>query len=124
MDNMAQNSLIAGAALIVVGVFVTVVSDSGSVTALIPAFIGVIFVLLGVIGRAKPELNRHAMHVAAAVALVAVLASAGSAIGRGSTGWALFAQLATIVVVAVFLALAIRSFRAARLAREADAAAA
>lgn len=121
---MAQNSLIAGAALIVVGVFVTVVSDSGSVTALIPAFIGVIFVLLGVIGRAKAELNRHAMHVAAAVALVAVLASAGSAIGRGSTGWALFAQLATIVVGAVFLALAIRSFRAARLAREADAAAA
>ena len=118
---MARNSLIAGAALVVIGLFVTVVSDSGSVTALIPAFIGAIFVLLGAIARAKPDLNRHAMHVAAALALLAVLGSAGSAIGRGSTGWALFAQLATIVVAAVFLAMSIQSFRAARLAREAEA---
>lgn len=121
---MARNSLIAGAALVVIGLFVTVVSDSGSVTALIPAFIGAVFVLLGAIARAKPDLGRHAMHAAAALALLAVLGSAGSAIGRGSTGWALFAQLATIVVAAVFLAMSIRSFRAARLAREAEAGAA
>lgn len=117
---MAQKSMIAGATLIVVGVFVSVVSDSGSVTALIPAFIGVVFVVLGAVGRAKPDLNRHLMHAAAALALLAILGSAGSAIGRGSTGWALFAQLATIVVAGVFLVLAIQSFRAARLAREAE----
>lgn len=110
--------MIAGAILIVVGVFVTLVSDSGSVTALIPAFIGVVFVALGALGRFKPELNHHVMHAAAALALLAILGSLGSAIGRGSTGWALFAQLTTVVVAGVFLALSIRSFRAARLARE------
>jgi hypothetical protein len=116
---MAQKSIIAGAALIVVGVFVSVVSDSGSVTALIPAFIGVVFVVFGAVGRVKPDLNHHLMHAAAALALLAILGSAGSAIGRESTGWALFAQLATILVAGAFLVLAIQSFRAARIAREA-----
>jgi len=114
---MARNSMIAGATLIVVGVFMSFVSDSGSVTVLIPAFIGVVFVALGAVGQAKPDLNRHLMHAAAALAVLAILGSAGSAIGRGSTGWALVAQLSTIVVAGVFLVLAIRSFRAARLAR-------
>jgi len=116
--------MIAGATLIVIGLFVSVVSDSGSVTALIPAFIGVVFVVLGAVGRSKPDLNHHTMHAAAALAVLAILGSAGSAIGRGSTGWALFAQLATIVVAGIFLALAIQSFRAARRARESEAQAA
>jgi len=120
---MAQKSLAAGATLIAVGIFVTIVSDSGSVTSLIPAFIGVIFVVLGAVGRAKPDLSHHTMHAAAAVALLALLGSLGSAIGRGSTGWALFAQVATIVVAGAFLALAVMSFRAARIARESQASA-
>lgn len=121
---MAYKSIIAGAVLIVVGVFGNIVSDTGSITTLIPAFIGVIFVVLGAAGRAKPDLNHHLMHAAATLALVVLLSSAGSAIGRGSTGLALFTQLATIVVTGTFLVLAIQSFRAARVAREAEAASA
>ena len=103
---MAYKSIIAGAALIVVGVFGNIVSDTGSITTLIPAFIGVIFVALG------------------ALALLALISSAGSAIGRSSTGLALFTQLATVIVMGAFLVLAIQSFRAARIAREAEAASA
>jgi len=114
---MARNSMIAGALLILVGVLVSFASDSGSVTVLIPAFIGVVFVALGAVGWAKPDLNRHLMHAAAALAVLVILGGAGSAIGRGSSGWALGAQLSTIVVAGAFLVLAIRSFRAARLAR-------
>jgi len=121
---MAYKSIIAGAVLIVVGMFGNIVSDTGSITTLIPAFVGVIFVVLGAVGRAKPDLNHHVMHAAATLALVALLSSAGSAIGRGSTGLALFTQLATIVVTGAFLVLAIQSFRAARVAREAEAASA
>ena len=121
---MAYKSIIAGAALIVVGVFGNIVSDTGSITTLIPAFIGVIFVALGVAGRAKPNLNHHLMHAAAALALLALISSAGSAIGRSSTGLALFTQLATVIVMGAFLVLAIQSFRAARIAREAEAASA
>jgi len=118
---MANNSIYSGGLLIVVGVFITIVSDSGSATSLIPAFIGAVFVVIGLVARAKPDWNKHLMHAAAAIALLGVVGSLGSAIGRSSTGWALVAQITTIVVLGVFLVLAIQSFRAARLAREAEA---
>lgn len=119
---MAAKAMVTGGVLIALGVIVTILSDSGSVTSLIPSFIGAVFVVLGAVGLARPALNHHVMHGAAALALLAVVASLGSLIGRGSTGWALFSQLATVAVVGVFLYLAVQSFRAARKAREAAAA--
>ena len=116
---MANKALMTGGLLIVLGIVVTIASDSGSVTSLIPAFVGVVFILIGLVARAKPELNHHVMHAAAAVSLIAILGSLGSLFGRGSSGWALFAQLATIVIVGVFLQQAVQSFIAARKAREA-----
>ena len=96
---------------------VTIVSDSSSATSLIPAFIGVVFMGLGVGGNLKPDLNHHFMHGAAALSLIAILGSLGSLIGRGSTGWALFSQLMTTIICS-FLITAIQSFKAARIARE------
>jgi hypothetical protein len=115
---VANKTILLGASLIVLGVIVTIASDSGSATSLIPAFVGIVFLALGLVARAKPDLNHHLMHGAAAVALIAVLGSLGSAIGRGAEGWALFAQIGTIVLCGGFLVLAILSFRQARLARE------
>ena len=111
---MARNAILAGATLVVIGIVVTIASDSESVTSLIPAF--------GLLARAKPDLNHHVMHAAAGLALLGVLGSLGSAVGRGSEGWALVAQLATVVILGGFLYRAVQSFRAARLAREAGAA--
>jgi hypothetical protein len=116
---VATKTISLGAALIVLGVIVTIASSSGSATSLIPAFIGIVFVALGLAARAKPDLNHHLMHASAALALVAVLGSLGSAIGRGAEGWALFAQIATIVLCAAYLFVAVQSFREARLARNA-----
>jgi hypothetical protein len=116
---MALKSIVAGFVLVVVGVIGTIASDSESVTSLIPAFIGAVLAVLGLVARAKPDLNHHLMHAAAALALLALLGSLGSAIGRGSSGWALAAQVATIVVCGVFVYFAVQSFRAARLARSA-----
>lgn len=112
--SMAATTIALGAALVVLGVVITLVSDSGSATSLIPAFVGIVFLALGVLARARPDLNRHLMHAAAALALLAVLGSLGSAIGRGSTGWALTAQVGTIVLCGAFVYLAVQSFRAAR----------
>jgi CO dehydrogenase/acetyl-CoA synthase epsilon subunit len=115
---VALKTISLGAALIVLGVIVTIASSSGSATSLIPAFVGIVFVVLGLVARAKPDLNHHLMHGSAALALIAVLGSLGSAIGRGAEGWALFAQVGTIVLCAAYLVLAVQSFRQARLARE------
>lgn len=116
---MAIKTIALGAALVVLGVLVTVASGSGSATSLIPAFIGVVFLALGLLARAKPALNHHLMHASAALALLAIVGSLGSAIGRGAEGWALFAQIATIVLCVAYVALAVQSFRQARLDRTA-----
>ncbi len=115
--DVATKTISLGAALIVLGVIVTIASSSGSATSLIPAFIGVVFVALGFVARAKPDLGHHLMHASAALALLAVVGSLGSAIGRGAEGWALFAQIGTIVLCAGYLVIAVQSFRQARLAR-------
>tara|TARA_A200000159_G_C7064707_1_gene231817 strand:- start:31 stop:387 length:357 start_codon:yes stop_codon:yes gene_type:complete len=115
---MSKKSVIVGSILILLGVIVTIISDSGSATSLIPAFIGVVFVVLGLGGNLKPELNHHFMHGAAALSLIAILGSLGSLIGRGSTGWALFSQLATTIICLLFMIAAIQSFKAARIARQ------
>jgi hypothetical protein len=114
---MARVSIITGLALIALGILVTVASDSESVTSLIPAFIGVLYVVLGLAGTAKPSVNHHLMHAAAALSVLAILGSAGSLIGRGAAGWALLAQVGTVLIAGFFLALAVRSFRAARRGR-------
>lgn len=117
---MAAKTISLGLTLIVVGIVITLLSDSGSVTSLIPSFIGAVFFVLGMIANFKSDLSHHMMHGAAALALLAILGSLGSAIGRGSTGWALVAQIITVVLCAGFLVLAIGSFRDARRLREAQ----
>ncbi len=115
---MAQRTIGLGIALVLLGIIVTVLSSSGSVTSLIPTFIGAIFVGIGLVASQMPERNRDMMHIAAAVALLAILGSLGSLIGRGSGGWALFSQLVTVVLCGGFLFLAIQSFKEARAARD------
>lgn len=114
---MIQKSLFAGAILVVIGIVVSLLSDSGSVTSLITAFLGVIFVAIGLVGRSRSDLNKHLRHVAAAEALRAIVGSPGSAVGRSGRGWALFAQLATVVVAGAFLFIAVQSFRSVCVAR-------
>ena len=108
---MTKQTSICGAILIALGVIVTIVSDSGSVTSLIPAFLGIILLVLGLAASAKPSMSHHLMHLMAVVALLALLGSLGSLIGRGSTGWALFSQLVTIAVTGFLLVNAIQAFR-------------
>ncbi|MCS5675635.1 MAG: hypothetical protein NZ605_11585 [Acidimicrobiales bacterium] len=108
---MPKKAATSGGVLIALGVIVTIVSDSQSVTSLIPAFIGAVFLILGLLARAKPDLNHHLMHALAAIALLAVLGSLGSLISRSSTGWALFAQLATTVIAGFLLQQSVMAFK-------------
>lgn len=108
---LANQTSACGGLLIALGVIVTIASDSGSATSLIPAFIGAILLILGLLARSKPELSHHLMHAMAVVVLLAIIGSLGSLIGRGSTGWALFSQLATIAIAGFLLVNAIQAFK-------------
>ncbi len=92
-------------------------------TALIPAILGVVLLILGLLGN-KENLRMHVMHAALLVGLLAFLGTARSlgklpaAIdGTAERPGAVYAQAATAVLALVYLALGVRSFIAARRAR-------
>ena len=95
-------------------------NDKASVTALIPAFIGIVLALLGVISGLKENLRKHLMHGAVVVALLGFIATAGrlgSRIGELTLSAAVISQALTALVCLLFMILAIRSFAVARRAR-------
>lgn len=92
-------------------------------TALIPAVIGAVLLVLGLLGG-KENLRKHVMHAALLVGLLALLGTASSLAklpaaidGTAERPGAVFAQAATAVLSLVYLAFGIRSFIAARRAR-------
>ena len=114
-----------GVVLIALGVAGYFLTGRQSPTALIPAFAGVVFLILGVVAR-NPGARRHAMHAAAALALVGALGTVsglvkfvrmlgGAAVERPA---AVRSQAIMCVLCLVFVVLCVRSFIAARRARQ------
>jgi hypothetical protein len=115
-----------GGLLILLGVAGYFLTGRQSLTAMIPAIPGALFVLLGVVAR-NPGARKHAMHVAAALALVAGLAMipglikfvrmlGGAEMERPA---AVRSQAILCVLCLAFVALCVRSFVAARRSRTA-----
>ena len=127
---MPKITIAFGALLIVLGLvayFGMQEAGNRSVTALIPAFIGLPLLALGFVAEAKPASRKHTMHAAAALGLLGFLGSApglikaiqwmgGTVPGRPA---AVRVQAIMAVVCAAFVILCVRSFVAARRARQA-----
>jgi uncharacterized membrane protein HdeD (DUF308 family) len=115
---------LVGALLIVIGVGAWLLSDAASVTALIPAMLGVLLLVLGLLAG-RPAMHSHAMHGAMVVALVGVLGTLMQVVelpalltgGDVERPLAVVVSSLTLVLCAVLLVLGIRSFVAARRAR-------
>ena len=130
--NMPVVSIVMGLLLALVGVAGEVhhlITSEGEAkiapTALIPLFVGVIFIVLGAMSLAKPNLRKHLMHALATLALLGALAAGGrlamtwskpgvSPVARGS-------QAAMTLLCAATVGLCVKSFIDARRAREAAA---
>ena len=121
---MAQTTRFFGLALIALGIVGYVATDAVSITALIPAFFGVVLVILGWLARNERH-RKHAMHVAAIVGLLGLLGAV-----RGLSG--LFAMLSggevqrpaaavsqsiMAILMGIFVGLCVRSFIEARRTR-------
>lgn len=94
-------------------------------TALIPAVIGMVLLVLGLLAG-KENLRMHVMHAALLIGLLAFLGTArglaklpAAFAGTAERPAAVYAQAATAVLSLVYLALGVRSFIAARRARSA-----
>jgi hypothetical protein len=118
---MPSTTRMVGLVLMIVGIASYWLTGRTSITALIPAFLGVVFVLLAYIAR-NESARKHAMHVAVAIGLLGVLGTLGRAIPAIVAGQigrpAVIAQVVTGLLLAYYVFLGVQSFRAARRARQ------
>lgn len=122
---MTGISIVSGILLVVigsVGYIYGMNSGTASVTALIPAFFGIVLIACGAIGTVAEGVRKHLMHLAIVVALLGFILTAGRLVMKAATGGleaspAVMSQGAMAAVCLLFVVLAIRSFAAARSAR-------
>jgi hypothetical protein len=120
-------TIAVGALLSLLGILGYVLSESHSLTALIPLGFGSLIEACGALAL-RPELKKHAMHGASALALLGVLGSAPGFVSflRLITGADVARPLAAkvnavmFVICLLFLGACIQSFREARARRNAD----
>ncbi|MBK9527053.1 MAG: hypothetical protein IPO41_01720 [Acidobacteria bacterium] len=122
---MSGISIVSGILLVVIGIAGYIYgmnAGNASVTALIPAFFGIVLIACGAIGTVAEGMRKHLMHLAVVVALLGFILTAGRLVMKAATGGleaspAVMSQGAMAAVCLFFVVLAIRSFAAARSAR-------
>jgi hypothetical protein len=117
---MPSTAIGCGLALILVGIAGYVwgiINGNASITALIPAFFGLVIALLGAFARSNEALRKHLMHGALLVALIGLVIPAFRLISMGSKlslTPAVISQAAMALLCLIFLVLGIQSFVNAR----------
>jgi len=117
---MPSVSVWIGRILIIIGIIgyaYGFFDGKASITALFPAFFGIVMMVLGHLGTAKESISKHLMHAAVLVALLGFILPAGrllSTIGSLKFNAAFLSQLSMAVVCLIFVVMAVRSFINAR----------
>jgi hypothetical protein len=118
--NMLSVTRAVGFLLILLGIVGYVGTGGASLTALIPAFVGAVFLVLALVAR-SPEARKHVMHAAVAIALLAVIGGLPrivTAVNAGDISRpAVMAQIAMATILAIYVLLGVKSFIDARRAR-------
>jgi len=74
--NMGKITIVFAVILILIGLIGYLGSGMASITALIPAFFGVVFLVLGVMSLFE-NMRKNAMHVASVLALIGIIFTIG-----------------------------------------------
>jgi uncharacterized membrane protein len=114
---MVNNAIRFGLSLVLVGLYGYFGYDTRSLTALIPAVVGIALIVAGLAARAE-ENRKNAMHAAAVVALLGAIAAWGRLATTGLDGDGVWMLLLMGVICTVFVGLCVKSFIAAKDARE------
>jgi hypothetical protein len=114
---MAKIAIAIGGLLIALGVVCFIQTGATHYTALIPAVVGVLLELTGVLTLMLPNARMHTMHAAATVGLLGFIAAIGGLIARRPVGIALVEMLLLLGLSGLFVVLCVFSFIAARRAR-------
>ncbi|MFM8982412.1 MAG: hypothetical protein ACKOLA_05800 [Spartobacteria bacterium] len=123
---MPTLAIVFGLILEAMGIGSYLLSETKSVTALIPAFFGTLILLSGIIGAMFHNARMHVMHLAALVGLIGTLGGLGMGLpkvsallaGTAERPTAVIMQIAMGVVCLVFLGLCVKSFVDARILKK------
>ncbi|NBW70673.1 MAG: hypothetical protein EBR32_04585 [Bacteroidetes bacterium] len=121
---MQNLTLSLGILLVILGGASYLGTGQESITALIPSFFGILFILFGILSK-QEKLRKHMIHAAAGLALLGILGTAraipgfidvisGTPVERPL---AIYAQTAMLVMCAGYLIRAVQSFIDARKAK-------
>lgn len=120
---MPSTTIALGVVLIVLGLTGYFLTGAASVTALIPAFFGIVIALLGLVAREERR-RKHAIHAAVVVALIGFLGSFRGLLGIGDVFAGTAARPAAVLSQSLmalltlgYIVMAVRSFIAARRSR-------
>ena len=118
--SMPSVTRVVGFLLVLLGVVGYVGTGGASITALIPAMVGALFLILALAARST-EARKHVLHAAVAIALVAFIGIVPRIVAAVSAGEtqrpAVLAQIAMATILAVYVLLGVKSFMDARRAR-------
>jgi len=121
---MPQTAIWSGRILVLVGIIgyaYGLYIGAASLTALIPAIVGVVLMALGYVASSSEGMRKHVMHAAVVVGLLGFIAAAGRLAMKASEftiSAASLSQIAMALICLVFVLLAVRSFMAARRDRQ------
>ena len=109
-----------GFLLILLGVVGYVATGGASITALSPAMVGAVFLILALVARSA-EARKHAMHAAVAIALLGVLGTVPRIVPALAAGDirrpAVIAQIVMTVLLLIYVLFGVKSFIDARRGR-------
>lgn len=119
---MSKLSISIGILMIILGAGSFILTGAASATALIPAFFGIAFIGLGIMGIKKESMRKHVMHAALLLAILGIGGSfgglvnvlgflAGNELERPN---AAYAQAVMALICIYFVIAGIRSFINAR----------
>ena len=124
---MANLTIRFGVILVLLGVITYFAVASHASTSLIPAYFGLVLILLGALARTEDARKRMLwMHIAVTVGLVGAIIPLVRATGKAiqmmqgvavAHGPAVIEQMLMALICIIFVALCVRSFIAARRAR-------
>lgn len=113
-----------GALLVATGVIAYIVTDFVSVTALIPAFIGVLLLIAALVGRRSGKVSKYANYTSLAIALLGALGALMNVVkigdliaGTAERPSAIVTSLIMFVVLVAYLAAGVRYVVKAHAAR-------